>query len=177
MKVIAGELYKKSNLKLYALPLWIGNHRTGYDIVLFDDAMAPGKRTIEDAEKLRKLEELLKSMAILTTDKPKLGTLCSAACWEYPLEPLAMMKRRPPPGSERDVGREIVRLMDELDAIYRCALSSWTPIPAVLRWRQHEVTKEDLEGGWTGKLMFVESGTRWIACMSVRVSKRPVSMS
>jgi len=115
MDAIANEVSEESSLALHALPLWVGSHYTSFGIVFFEDTMAPGKRTPKDTEKLRKLEGLLESMAILGTEKATFGLLCSAACREYPVEPPELMRRPPPLDCARDRGHELMCLMDELD--------------------------------------------------------------
>ena len=79
------------------------------------DSVAPEKRTSEDAEKLKKLEELLEANGILKTEKAKLDRLCSASYRACPVEPPQMTRRPSSAEWERGVGGELMRLMAKLD--------------------------------------------------------------
>ena len=160
MEAIAKVLSEKCGLALHGIPLWVGGHHMGYGVVFYGESMVPGERTPEDTKKLNKLEGLLESMAILKTEKAKFGVLCSAVCRAYPVEPPLIARQPRPSDWERNVGHELMSLMDDLIKKYprgkrakngkhqadcgaeptpdgegtdsRCVLSSWSPALAML---------------------------------------------
>jgi len=88
MTVVAADLSKYCGLTVYADSIWVGRGDMGLGMVFLGADMGREVRTPEDDEKLKKLEEKLVELKLVTT--PELEVLCSCSFPPHFEEPYEM---------------------------------------------------------------------------------------
>ena len=103
MTVVAADLSKHCDLTVYADKIWVGGGCVGLGMVFMGVNMGDDVRTPEDDEKLKKLEEKLVELKLMTP--PKLEILCSSSYPPHTEEPFEMTMLPPPEGPEWKISR------------------------------------------------------------------------
>ena len=98
MTVVAADLSKHCGLTVCADSIWVGSGRVGLGMVFTGVNMGNDVHTPDDDKRLKKLEERLVELKLVTT--PKLEILCSASFLAHLEEPLQMNLLPPPPNDE-----------------------------------------------------------------------------
>jgi len=86
MTIIARDLSNACGLAIYADRIWTGSGCIGLGLVFMGISMGDNLRTPEDDQKLKKLEQALAELKLMTTTK--LEILCSSSFRRHLEEPL-----------------------------------------------------------------------------------------
>jgi len=109
MTVVARDLSGLCGLTVYVDRIWVGSGCFGLGMVFTGVSMGDHVRTPEDDQKLKKLEQKLVELKLVTTPEPELEILCSSTYPPHLEEPLHM---RVLPLPEPFGGEEIIRLLE-----------------------------------------------------------------